>query len=238
MLRGLSTSIMMQTQEKNMTRNDLLQFLAGRILKIQKNSPILVAIDGVDASGKTTLANELAKYLKHSSRNLIRVSIDDFHNSEEVRYAKGKNSPEGYYFDSFNYEAVIGVLLDPLSSDSLEYQTAVFDYRNNSKVDLPTQKATNDSILLMDGIFLLRPELIDYWDLKVLLDVNFKFTLQRAIERQADNDHIGSEQKIVEKYNQRYIPGQRLYLQSVNPKNKADIVIDNSEFENPKIIKM
>ena len=72
----------------------------------------------------------------------------------------------------------------------------------------------------------------------MLLDVNSKFTLQRALKRQTENDCIGSEQEIIEKYNQRYIPGQRLYLKSVNPKDKADIVIDNSEFENPKITKM
>ena len=220
-----------------MTRNELLQFLAERILGIQKDSPVLIGIDGVDASGKTTLANELAEYLQDENRNIIRASIDGFHNPEKVRYVKGKDSPEGYYYNSFNHEAIAKVLLNPLSSGKLEYKTAVFDYRTDSEVVLLTQKATDDSMLIMEGIFLFRPELIKYWDLKIFLDVDFKFTVQRAIKRAAEREHIGSDQEIIDKYNARYIPGQKLYLQEANPKDKADIVIDNSEFEKPKIIR-
>ena len=220
-----------------MTRNELLQFLAERILRIQKNCPVLIGIDGVDASGKTTLADELAKYLKNSNRNIIKASIDGFHNPKKKRYTKGNNSPEGYYYNSFNYEAIAKVLLNPLSTGNFEYKTAVFDYRTDSEVFLPTQKAINDSILIMEGIFLFRPELIKYWDLKIFLDVDFKITVQRAIKRAAERKPINSEQEIIDKYNDRYIPGQKLYFKEVNPKYKSDIVIDNSEFEKPKIIK-
>lgn len=220
-----------------MTRNELLQFLAKRILGIQKGTPVLIGIDGVDASGKTTLADQLGEYLSGSCRDIIRVSIDGFHNPAKVRYQKGNDSPEGYYYHSFNHEAIAKVLLDPLSAGRLEYKSAIFDYRTDSEVVLPAQKATNDSILLMEGIFLFRPELIKYWDLKIFLDVDFKFTLQRAIKRVAEREHIGSDQEIIERYNTRYIPGQKLYFQEVSPKDKADIVIDNSEFENPKILR-
>jgi uridine kinase len=35
---------------------------------------------------------------------------------------------------------------------------------------------------------------------------------------------------------QRYMPGQSLYLSEVHPSSLADIVIDNTDFENPRII--
>lgn len=220
-----------------MTRDKLLRLLAKQILGIQKNLPVLVGIDGVDASGKTTLANELAEYLKDSNRNIIRTSIDGFHNPEKVRYAQGRDSAKGYYYDSFNYQAITSLLLDPLSSGKLEYQTANFDYRVDSELVSSTQQATNDSILIMEGVFLFRPELVRYWDFKIFLDVDFKFTLQRALKRQAEKDHLGSEQQIIDKYNNRYIAGQKLYFREANPKTKADIIIDNTRFETPRIIK-
>ena len=136
-----------------MKRKELLKHLATVILEKQKDSPVLVGIDGVDASGKTTLAEDLVNELKGSGRPVIRASIDGFHNPKSIRYTKGEASPEGYYFDSFNHKAMTEVLLDPLSSGKLQYKTAVFDYRTDSEVVLPVQTATKDSILIMEGIF-------------------------------------------------------------------------------------
>lgn len=220
-----------------MKRKELLKHLATIILEKQKDSPILVGIDGVDASGKTTLAEELVNELKGSGRPIIRASIDGFHNPKSIRYTKGENSPEGYYFNSFNHKAIAEVLLDPLSSGKLRYETGVFDYRTDSEVVLPVKTATNDSILIMEGIFLFRPKLINYWDIKIFVDVDFKITVKRAVKRVAEREYIGSEQEILDKYKKRYIPGQQLYFEQAQPKEKADIIIDNSDFENPVITK-
>ncbi len=41
-----------------MTRQDLVAVLADRIAHVKRSHPVRVAIDGVDAAGKTTLAAE------------------------------------------------------------------------------------------------------------------------------------------------------------------------------------
>lgn len=220
-----------------MTRPELLGYLATKILAIQKDSPVLVGIDGVDASGKTTLANELLPILEKSDREIIRASIDGFHNPQSIRYGKGKDSPGGYYEDSFNYNALAEVLLEPLHSGSLVYRPAVFDYRTDSDVVLPVQQAASNAILVMEGIFLFRPELVDLWDLKIFVDVGFNVTVPRAIKRATERERVGNEQEIIDKYNQRYIPGQKIYFERAHPKKKADIVVDNTDFENPTITK-
>lgn len=220
-----------------MKRQALITHLADVILHLQKRAPLLVGIDGVDASGKTTLANELAEELKQSDREIIRASIDGFHNPKHIRYGKGKNSPEGYYEDSFNIEALCQVLLDPLRSGTRRYQTAIFDYRIDSAVSVPVQLSKENSILLMEGIFLFRPELVKYWDVKIFLDVPFTITVQRAIKRAAERAHIGNEQEIIDAYQKRYIPGQEIYFAQAHPKEQANIIIDNSDVENPVLLK-
>jgi uridine kinase len=59
-----------------------------------------VAVDGVDAAGKTTLAVELA-----ASVPATHVSLDDFLRPAEERYRLGAESPDGYYRDSFDLDA-------------------------------------------------------------------------------------------------------------------------------------
>ena len=218
-----------------MNQEKLIKFLTSAILNTNVHHPVRVVIDGVDASGKTTLADSLADYLKSENMNIIRASIDNFHNPKSIRYQKGRNSPEGYYRNSFNNQAVIDNLLVPLGKNgNLKYTRAVFDFKTDKEIPLSVETAKKDSILIMDGVFLLRPELVDYWDLKLFLEASFKNTVKRAVKR--DGYYLGSEQEILEKYNQRYVPGQRLYFKKAKPKKKADIIVDNSDFENPVII--
>jgi len=174
-----------------MKRHTLLRKVSALILQIPCSHPMRVAIDGVDASGKTTFADQLAETLKRSSRQVIRASVDNFHNPEQIRRSKGSLSPEGFYQDSYNYPALIENLLLPLGPDgSRQYSTAVFDYRMDKPTDDDIKTAVEDAILLMDGIFLLRPRLLPYWDLTIYLDADFKNTVLRGVTR--DTSLFGS----------------------------------------------
>lgn len=68
-----------------MKRSELLNELASRIVAIERPHPARVGIDGVDAAGKTTLANELVPFIEDRGRPVIRASIDGFHNPAKVR---------------------------------------------------------------------------------------------------------------------------------------------------------
>jgi len=49
---------------------------------------VRTAIDGPDAAGKTTLADELAVALRERGRDVIRASIDGFHRPRRERYRR------------------------------------------------------------------------------------------------------------------------------------------------------
>jgi uridine kinase len=83
----------------------MLDQLANRLMTLQIQHPVRVAVDGVDAAGKTTLADELAALLIQRDRPVIRASIDGFHRPRAERHRQGATSPQGYYTDSFDYDA-------------------------------------------------------------------------------------------------------------------------------------
>ena len=219
-----------------MNRSQLLDYLAGRIIEIKRPHPIRVGIDGPDAAGKTTLAEELMAPLQQWGRPVIRASIDGFHNPASIRHARGLSSPEGYYFDSFNYQMLVESLLAPLGPrGSRRFAAAMFDYRTNSAVPIETNLAEVNAILLFDGVFLLRPELKADWDFTIFVDASFEITLARAQER--DTTYLGSQEDVQKRYEQRYIPGQKLYFAECRPQERAQVVIDNSDPSNPVIIR-
>src|SRR2546426_6785585 len=167
-------------------RSQVLEELVSRILKIEQPHPLRVAIDGPDAAGKTTLAQELCALLRDHRRPVIRASIDGFHNPARIRYRRGATSPEGYYYDSFNYQALTESLLVPLGpGGSRQYRSAVFDYRRDSEVQIPIRVAEVNAVLLFDGVFLLRSELMEYWDYTVFVEAASENTLARAEQRDA-----------------------------------------------------
>jgi uridine kinase len=209
-------------------RQALLQALSSRIADLELGRPVRLGIDGVDASGKTMLADELVAPLQALGRPVVRASIDGFHRPRSERYQLGRESPEGYYRDSFNLETLIAGLLAPLGpGGSRRIVRAVFDYRLDAAVDLPEESVERNSILVFDGVFLHRPELIQYWDATIYLDVPFDISVLRAAHR----DGWPPEVDAVE--NRRYVEGQRVYLRECNPRALASIVIDNANLDAP-----
>src|SRR3972149_3759532 len=58
------------TDGPSMNREQLLAQLASMLLSIQQPHPIRVAVDGIDAAGKTTLADELAAPIESRRRGV------------------------------------------------------------------------------------------------------------------------------------------------------------------------
>lgn len=190
-----------------------------------------VGIDGVDGAGKTCFADELAAHFP--DLDVIRSSVDGFHNPRAFRYERGKHSPEGFFHDSFDYRQLREVLLNPLSAGgTMRYKTAVFDHRSDKRVDTPTLNARLPSVLIVDGIFLHRPELAAYWNYSVFLDVSRRESLRRWLQR---DGHQGVSDDPSDPVHHRYVRGQELYMQSCNPKASTTRVVNNDDLEDPYV---
>lgn len=216
------------------TRDEVLSRLAEVIDAVKTKHPVRVAIDGRPAAGKTTLADELALVLRSKGREVIRASVDSFLWPRAQRYRRGMYSPEGCYYDSFDYDALYRVLLDPLGPDGdRRYQVSIYDRATDAVIFRPFTTASADAVLLFDGVFLLRPEQIDRWYLRIYLSVTFEKTLDRA--RRRDLMQHGSTATIDRFFRERYMPAQELYLTECRPTDHADIIFHNDEPERPRV---
>lgn len=217
-----------------MLRSQLLEALTKYILEKERDHPVRVAIDGMDNAGKSKLSKELIFPLKKSKRQIINASIDGFHYPKKFRYRRGEFSPEGYYYDSFNLDAVINNLLQPLSPGGNRlFHRQIFDYTIDQSVDSPVESANENAILLFDGIFLQRQELDPYWDIRIYLEVEPEVSLDRAIKR--DIQYYKTFSIIEQKYRQRYFPAHQIYFERCHPKQRADVLIDNNDWQAPTL---
>ena len=210
-------------------RRKALVAIADFVAAVDRPHPIRVAIDGRTASGKTTLADELALELNRTGRATIRTSIDGFHRPKRDRYARGRHSPEGYYFDARDLDAIRRLLLDPLGpGGTLTYRTASFDLEADRPIIAPTHRAGQRDILIVDGTFLQRAEFQGAWEVVVFVDVDAATAAERGVSR--DANQLGGREAAEVLYRDRYAPAFEIYEKLSAPLQSANIVLDNRDF--------
>src|SRR5215218_1182291 len=93
-------------------------------------------------------------------------------------------SPDGFDLDSYDLPRLCAEVLRPLGpGGDRRYREAVHDVRRERALDLPPRVAPPGSVLVLDGLFLHRPELRDAWDFTGFLDVPFAVTFARMALR-------------------------------------------------------
>jgi uridine kinase len=124
------------------------------------------------------------------------------------------------------------VLLDPLGpGGDRRFQRAVYDKVTDTALSEPFMTASADAVLLFDGVFLMRPELIDRWDLRIFVSAPFERTLDRA--RIRDQTPTKSAAEVERRYRSRYIPSQQFYADTVRPTDHAHLIIHNDNPHQP-----
>jgi len=97
-------------------------------------------------------------------------------------------------------------------------------------------------VLIFDGLFLLRPELVGYWNLSVFLiaysrrEAAWNEYLSLGLPERGDLRDAEIASRIERARRHRYVEGQALYERQARPREHANIVIDNDDFACPRVI--
>ncbi|QOD04414.1 uridine kinase [Pseudarthrobacter sp. BIM B-2242] len=205
-------------------RTLVLRSLASELLS-EGTGRRLIAVDGVDGSGKSTFANDLAAVIQEAP--VIVIHADDFLNLRAVRHRRGRDSPEGFWLDTYDYEALHRDVLVPLGRGGNGcYRPAATNHRQNVRL----LQSPQDAVVIVEGMFLHRDGLAEQWDFSCFLDVPFTETARRIAVRDGSHPDPGHESM------RRYVGGQRLYFETAQPWQRATRVVDNTRPAMPRIL--
>lgn len=187
--------------------------LAALLSALPGRRPV-VAVDGPDAAGKTTLADAVAAA---AAVPVLRASVDGF---LRPRSRRANLDAEGYYRSAFDLDALVRELLAPFAAGAQEVRTSVHDHVDDVAVDVRVA-VPERAVLVLDGVYLLRPELRARWTLAVLLQVPPETTLARAAVR--DRAYLGD--RLEQRYRERYLPAWDLHEREARPAQWAHIIV-------------
>lgn len=213
-------------------RHEVLLGLLAGLQHVRANDRALIALDGFDGVGKTHLSQELTELVAdHQSRPIVPVSIDGFHRPRADRLLAG-TGPHGFYRGSYRYDEFRTCVVEAVRAGT-PMTPAVWDVARDQPVALAPVEVPADAIVLVDGIFLQRPELADVWDATVWVDAPFTVTVPRGNARFPGQHDPDPEAAI----NRRYVDGQRLYLDDAKPSERSTWILDNTDLRHPCLTK-
>lgn len=199
-----------------------LDSIVDEFLQHYSRGRTILAVDGIDGAGKSMFADALAERFDRAGHVTAQASIDGFHRPRAERYARGADSPEGFYRDSYDYDQFERFLIEPFRlGGSTGFVTAVFDHRADAPVEMRWQTVGPDATLIVDGIFLNRPELRGLWNYSIWLDVPRDVAESRMLARDGSSGQA------------RYRGGQEIYLAEADPRAVATAIVDNTDYNTP-----
>jgi uridine kinase len=166
----------------------------------QKKKLVVIAIDGVGGSGKTTCAINI----KNGIRNSVIVQLDDFY------------SP---ILESADLQRLQDQVLFPLSTQhAAKYQ--IYEWKTESFSEWHVLQPKG--VVIVEGVSTLHRKIRGYFDIKIWINYPAELGFKRGIERDKKRDGIDNS----EKWKTIWMPQEKRYIAEENPEECADYIID------------
>lgn len=170
------------------------------------SKPNIIAISGFAGSGKSTIAREISKQL-----NIPIICIDEFW--------KVPDSDDYSMWENIDFKRLKKDVLIPFSSGDLLLTYREFNWLTNEVGDFKTIES--NGLLIIEGIGLFRPELMDYFGYTIWIDCPIDVAIARGKRR--DNEDYGVNNDI--SWDGIWKKNDLECYQHFSPEKHSDIVV-------------
>jgi len=202
---------------------DVVRKILERRANIPESRSLVVGVSGIDGCGKGYLATQLRAHLALLGVIPAILNVDGWLNLPQKRFVQSAPAVNFYEnairFEQFFTQLVlplterrsIHVVADVVEETASEYRKHAYDY-------------DDVSVVLVEGIFLFKPQYRKYFDLAIWIDCSFPTALARAIDRGQEGL---SPANTIAAYDTIYFPAQRIHLAQDKPRENADLIFEN-----------
>ena len=190
---------------------DILAFIKAKYEKYGSiTQSFVVGINGIDCSGKTTFAKSVSKYFAHHKIENDHLDIDNFNNPA---------------IESETYKAFVSGSWD--EKDLNKYYKLIINY--SDAIRAVSEYKKKYPLVILEGIFIYKPQLADLFDLKIYLDINISLGRKRFAKRRS----LKQDKRPFEIYDEIWMLSHIRYESEVHPKRISDLVIDYNDESKP-----
>ena len=177
--------------------------------RLQKTERLVVALDGMSCSGKTTFAGELVKRFHGAV-----VHMDDFFLPRD-RFTEDMQALPGGNMDRERFRSEV---LTPLAAGR-DFAYAPFSCE--AQALLPDKVPVSGPLIVVEGAYALLPAGGEYWDLALFLQV--------SMEEQQGRLLLRNGAKGMAPFLMRWIPREESYFAACGVRARCDEVVDGED---------
>ena len=201
-----------------------------KILERRANIPdtrsLLVGLSGIDGCGKGYLATQLQAHLALRGVIPAILNVDGWLNLPQKRF--DQDAPAvNFYENALRLDQFFSQLVVPLRDRRSVHLVADLVEETASDYRKHTYNYRDIAVILVEGIFLFKPEYRKYFDLAIWIDCSFPTALARAIDRAQEGL---SRANTIAAYDTIYFPAQRIHLAQDKPREHADLIFENDTY--------
>ena len=190
---------------------------------------LTIGITGGSASGKSTYAKNLKKFINEINKNLniIIISMDNFYKGlssfTEEEHQLFKNNNLNLDAPSIINFKALSKLIKDLQTDQVPTEMPVYE---RMAYDVTSHQTINEKqdVIIIEGIFIFNnKEIRDLVDIKIFIDAPNHKRIERRLKRYTES----KLDKQTEYYNKFVVPAYDFYIKP--QKDNCDFIIDGQE---------
>ncbi len=210
-------------KQETTTLGEFTSLIVGRRREVPRSRALLVAVTGIDGCGKGHVAARLVAALRAEALRAVAIGIDGWLNLPHVRF--GKDDPAAHFYrHAIRFEPMFRQLILPLRDRRSRMLVADYAEETATAFRQHLYLYENVEVIVLEGIYLLKRELRDRYDLSLWIDCSFETALARAVARAQEGL---PPEETVRAYRTIYFPAQEMHLQRDDPRAAASAILNN-----------
>jgi uridine kinase len=203
--------------------NQVIERIPGAQRRVGRQHAALVAVSGIDASGKGYVSRELARRLRNRGCRVALINVDGWLRLPHERFCAA-DPARHFYHHAIRFEEMFSQLIVPLRERRCIEVEVDFAEETASIYRREWFRFADVDVILVEGIYLLKRLYRHQYDLAIWIQCSFKTALQRAVARAQEGLPPA---ETVRAYETIYFPAQRLHFQLDAPMQAADMRLHN-----------
>jgi len=184
---------------------------------------LLVAVTGIDGSGKGYVAELMTVTLKARGLRTVNINVDGWLSLPSVRFSE-KDPATHFYVNALRFGDMFATLVRPLRDQRSIRVEADFVEETDVEYRRHLYEFVDVDIIVLEGIYLLKRELRKEYDLSIWIDCTFETALERAVGRSQENLPPA---ETIAAYHRIYFPAQEIHARRDRPRDAATLILTN-----------
>jgi len=190
-----------------------------------RDKALLVALSGIDGSGKGYTTRKMEELLTQRNLNIATINIDGWLNLPDQRFSDA-HPAQHFYDHAIRFDELFAQLVLPLRDRRSIYLEADYAEETASEYRQHVYQFEDIDVILLEGIYLLKQSFQTRYDLSFWIECSFETALERAIARSQEGL---SPAETIAAYQTIYFPAQRIHVEQDRPRQAATAIIQNDD---------